>query len=68
MFKIWIEDLRFIIGLFFAIVSIFLFIEGLISPAVETSEFNLNLIAGGYIGCFSVIMLGLGIWSRRETE
>ncbi len=68
MFRNLMEDLRFIIGLFFGVISIILLLAGLIAAPNATSDFNLNLIVGGYIGCFSIVMLVLGIRASKSPR
>jgi uncharacterized membrane protein len=61
------EDLRFVIGLFFAIISVILIALGLLRPDTGIHGFNLNLISGLTMGFFAVSMLSLAIWSKSEV-
>ncbi len=67
MFILLLEDLRFVIGLFFSLISLILLLAGVISPSNPHSDFNLNWMAAGYIGVFSGVMLFLGISAYRKN-
>ena len=58
-----LEDLRFVIGLFFGIVSIILLVTSLfVGSTPEASDSgNLNLFTGIVMFVFSVFMLGSAI-------
>ena len=61
------EDLRFTIGLFFGIISLILIMTGLISSPPELG-FNLNLIVGVIVGCFSTVMMSLGVRALKKQQ
>lgn len=62
------EDLRFVIGLFFAIISVILLVAGWTHPSSPQTQFiNLNLVAGIYIGLFSMFMMSLGMMARKRA-
>jgi hypothetical protein len=65
-----IEDLRFVIGAFFAVISVILIITGLITPTMaEGTTVNLNLTVGCLMALFAVFMITLaylGMKAGRE--
>jgi len=60
-----IEDLRFVIGVFFAILSCILAVTGALYPPIEAADPNLNLAVGGIMGVFAVFMIVLAV---RDLE
>ncbi len=58
MWMKWMRDLRFVIGLFFGIISGILFFSGSAYPV----ELNINLFGSVFLAVFSFFMLGLGVW------
>ena len=64
----YLEDLRFVIGAFFAIVSLILLAVGLVNGTPPTHGINLNLMTGAAMGIFSVAMIGLAVLSKPEEE
>jgi putative Mn2+ efflux pump MntP len=63
-----IEDLRFVIGLFFGIVSTILFLVGFTTPPTAEIPLNMNWIASGYMGLFAIFMVGSSLWSLRKEQ
>jgi len=59
-----LDNLGFIIGLFFILVSLVLLIGGLISPSLA---YALNFYTGGAFLVFGVVMV-VGSVRRRDTE
>jgi hypothetical protein len=59
-------DLRFVIGVFFAIISLILILTGLFSGSRTPEGLNLNLISGSFIVCFSVFMLASSWFGRKK--
>jgi hypothetical protein len=51
------SDLRFMIGLYFGIISIILTGIGIFQ------NIPVNLMAGAYLGVFSASMIGLAVWA-----
>lgn len=68
MFLRLLEDLRFVIGFFFTIISIILFFVGLTDTPSQNLDINLNLIASAYMGTFSLFMLAISIRSELKTK
>ncbi len=58
-------DLRFVIGLFFAVVGIILLLTSVLGPNDEVSGIRLNLVCGAFMGVFGSGMLFL---SARGTS
>ncbi len=52
-------DLRFVIGLFFAVVGIILLLTSVFGPSDEVSGVRLNLVVGAFMGAFGAGMLFL---------
>lgn len=65
MFVKLLEDLRFVIGLYFSIVSLILFSVSNVESPEHSIPLNLNLYGAIYVGGFSLVMLGLSLWSNR---
>ncbi len=61
-----LEDLRFIIGLLFAILGVLVLGAGLLHPVA--SGVNANLVGGGAMTAFAVLMLGLAIFGGDRSE
>jgi hypothetical protein len=61
-----IEDLRFVIGLFFLIISVILLGLGLFSSELPAHGMNLNLGAGAVMAVFSALMLTLAVYSSSK--
>ena len=59
-------DLRFIIGLFFAIISLMLFVTAMTTLSSEASD--INLLVAEYMAVFALVMIALGVWSVRKLE
>ncbi len=61
-----LEDLRFIIGLLFAILGVLVLGAGILHP-VATGGVNANLVGGGAMTAFAALMLALAIFrGNRE--
>lgn len=67
-FKKLMEDLRFVIGLFFSLISIILFFIGISFRPTEDIELNLNWIASSYMGIFAFTMILLSTWSYMKSK
>jgi len=65
--NILFNDLRFVIGLFFSIVAFLLGIAGFLNPVKDPDSWNLNWLAAGYTGLFSVLMLSFSLIAYRKT-
>ncbi len=63
----YLEDLRFVIGLFFAILSCLLVTLGLVDPSTYPDGLRLNLWAGTAMGIFASLMLALSVAFPLET-
>ncbi|MBF0441813.1 MAG: hypothetical protein HQK54_07920 [Oligoflexales bacterium] len=55
----FLEDLRFVIGAFFALIGIILVTIGYVDPASIVVGQNMNLISGWTMIAFSLFMFGL---------
>ncbi len=62
-----LEDLRFIIGLLFAILGVLVLGAGVLHP-VATGDVNANLVGGGAMTAFAAVMLGLAIFGGRREQ
>jgi hypothetical protein len=62
-----LEDLRFIIGLFFGLISIILLTTSqfVSIEATHAIDPRLNPLSGGMMGIFSIVMIGL---SMTDTD
>jgi hypothetical protein len=64
-----LEDLRFIIGLLFAILGLLVLGAGLLPPpAGPGGGVNANLVGGVTMTAFAALMLGLAIFSRPHDR
>ena len=63
-----LDDLRFIIGLLFAILGIVVLIAGLAGPAAAPGTANANLVGGVAMTSFAVLMLALALLGARKRE
>ncbi len=61
-----IQDLRFVIGLFFILVGCGLLAEGLLAPPADA--LNLNLYTGAGMSCFALLMIGLALKARAAEK
>jgi hypothetical protein len=62
------EDLRFAIGLFFAIVALILFAEGILHPDVAPNyQANLDLMTGAAMAAFSILMLCMAFFGKTKV-
>ena len=61
-----LEDLRFVIGVFFAILSCILAVTGMLNPPADPSASNLNLAVGGIMGIFAVFMIVLSLRDLKK--
>jgi hypothetical protein len=59
-----LEDLRFVIGLFFAALSLILLGASLNGQTDGVTGINLNLLSAASMGSFAVFMIGLSLWAR----
>ena len=62
-----LEDLRFIIGLLFAILGVLVLGAGILHPAAPGGV-NANLVGGGTMTAFAVLMLALAIFSKPKSQ
>lgn len=62
----YLEDLRFIIGVFFGIIGVILLITGLLDGSQTPEGVHLNLVAGGAMVGISALMLALSIGSASR--
>ena len=65
MLNRYLEDLRFIIGVFFSIIGSILILVGLIGPDAGAENTHLNLFAGGLMLAVAALMLSLSICAAR---
>lgn len=63
-----LEDLRFVIGALFAILSVILLIVGYTNPQTTPNGINLNLFSGCTMGMFSIFMLGLSLFAANREK
>ncbi len=61
-----VEDLRFVIGAFFAIVSLILLSLGIFDGASDPSGLNLNLRVGVAMALFSLVMITVSVRSLER--
>jgi len=61
-----LDDLRFIIGVLFAILGVLVLATGLTGPAAAPGTVNANLVGGIAMTAFAVLMLALAITARRR--
>jgi hypothetical protein len=61
-----LEDLRFVIGAFFAILSCILAATGALHPPTDPTATNLNLAVGGIMGIFAIFMITLSIRDLKK--
>lgn len=59
-----LEDLRFIIGLLFAILGVLVLGAGLLHPPAAPGAINANLVGGVAMAAFAALMLGLALFAR----
>ena len=64
-----LEDLRFVIGVFFGMVGLILIVIGYSDPSgsIRAGE-NMNLVSGWMMAVFAAFMLFLVFWDFRKTE
>ncbi len=62
-----LEDLRFIIGLLFAIIGFLVLGAGLLHPPAAPGTLNANLVGGAVMTAFAVLMLLLAVLARRQS-
>lgn len=60
------EDLRFIIGLLFAILGLLVLGAGLLHPPAAPGGLNANLLGGIAMTAFAVVMLALALLARGK--
>jgi len=65
MFLKLVEDLRFVIGSLFGIISVLLLGVGFVDGIPAGADMNLNLMAGSVMFVFAAVMLGLS-WAARH--
>lgn len=61
-----LEDLRFIIGLLFAILGLLVLGAGVLHPP-EAGTTNANLVGGLAMTAFAVLMLALAVFSKPKA-
>jgi hypothetical protein len=61
-----LEDLRFIIGLLFAILGLLVLGAGLLHAPTAPGALNANLLGGAAMTAFAVVMLALALLARRK--
>ena len=62
----YLDDLRFIIGIFFAIVGAILLATGFLDGSQSTEGTHLNLVSGGVMFALAALMLALSIGSASR--
>ena len=60
-----LEDLRFVVGLLFGIISLILLGVGLLGEAQPHDELHLNLVTGACMGVFALIMLVMAVQGSK---
>jgi uncharacterized membrane protein HdeD (DUF308 family) len=60
-----LEDLRFVVGLLFGIISVILLGVALLGQPQVNDEMQLNLVTGAAMVVFSAIMLGMALAADR---
>jgi hypothetical protein len=63
-----LEDLRFVIGLLFAILGLLVLGAGLLHPTAEPGALNANIVGGVAMTVFAAVMLGLALYARSKGE
>jgi len=61
-----LEDLRFVIGLLFAILGLLVLGAGLLHPATEPGALNANLVGGIAMTAFAGVMLALALLGQSK--
>ena len=61
-----LEDLRFVIGLLFAILGLLVLGAGLLHPAGEPGALNANIVGGVTMTVFAALMLTLALLGRGK--
>lgn len=61
-----LEDLRFIIGLLFAILGLLVLGAGLLHPPAAPGALNANLLGGVVMTAFAMVMLALALLARGK--
>jgi hypothetical protein len=61
-----LEDLRFVIGLLFAILGLLVLGAGLLHPAAEPGTLNANIVGGVAMTAFAALMLTLALLGRAK--
>jgi len=64
----YLEDLRFVIGLFFAILGVLLMTVGTINASTYPDGLRLNLWSGAAMGIFAAVMISLSVFFPLEAE
>jgi hypothetical protein len=62
-----LEDLRFVIGLLFAILGLLVLGAGLLHPAAEPGALNANIVGGVTMTAFAALMLALALLARGKS-
>ncbi len=64
----YLEDLRFLIGVFFLIIGTILLLLGILEPPTEAGRLNLNLFCGVVITGFALVMTWMGFFGVKEIQ
>ena len=62
-----LEDLRFVIGLLFAILGLLVLGAGLLHPATEPGALNANIVGGVTMTAFAALMLALALLAKGKS-
>ena len=69
MFIKLLEDLRFVIGLFFGVISLILIAVGYVDPqGSQRAGENMNLVSGWMMALFAAFMLMLVFLDSRKEQ
>jgi hypothetical protein len=61
-----LEDLRFVIGLLFAILGLLVLGAGLLHPATAPGTLNANIVGGVTMTAFAALMLALALFGQAK--
>jgi hypothetical protein len=61
-----LEDLRFVIGLLFAILGLLVLGAGLLHPPAVPGDLNANIVGGTAMTGFAALMLALALLARAK--
>lgn len=63
-----LDDLRFIIGVLFAILGVVVLATGLFGPAAAPGTVNANIVGGTAMTAFAILMLALALTAKPRDQ